>query len=68
MIFFGKLVAQLVKEDSTQQVVYTQESLAEWKQAVALVLANRSAEDQQSLSYLGQQLKQTGLHQEGLLW
>jgi hypothetical protein len=48
-------------EDILTGVNVNQEALDHWKQVLSLILANRSENDQQAISGLGDLLKETNL-------
>ncbi|RCH91957.1 vesicle coat component, partial [Rhizopus stolonifer] len=60
-------VAQFVKNAVEEEPMYTQKTLEGWKDALALVLANRSMNDQEAIHGLGNQLEQAGLTNESQL-
>lgn len=57
------LVSQLANKDT-----YTKESLADWKLALSLALANPSIHDGEAIHSLGDALKQCELEDESRIW
>lgn len=67
--FYVLVVTEFVKNTPEQEeAVYTLQSLEGWKDALALILANRPKKDQDAICGLGDQLKQLNATNEAYLW
>lgn len=67
--FVKLIVTEFLKQAVNDDGAYTEESLAGWKRALALVLANRTPDDQKVIYELGDQLKKIASKKdEAQLW
>lgn len=63
-----RIVSEYAKTSAHADAVYTDETLQEWQSALALILANRSANDQAAIQGLGDRLKHLNKDNEARLW